>query len=687
MAETAQRRLAAIMFTDMVGYSALTQKNEALALELLEQHRELLRPIFPKHEGKEIKTIGDAFLVEFASAVRAASCAVEIQKALVQHNAAAPPDKQIHVRIGLHVGDVIFQQNDVLGDGVNIASRIEPLASPGGICVSEDVARQIRNKIELPVLKLGKGELKNIEVPVGIYRIVLPWERRRLPFSERFVFRLQQKRTRKVAVALAAVVLLSGLGWWLVRERAGLGGPVDGPIVSLAVLPLQNLMGDPEQEYFVDGMSEALIADLSKIGALKVISRTSVMQYKDARKPLREIARELGVDGIIEGSVLRADGRVRITAQLIRAATDTHLWAESYERDLQDVLRLQSEVAQAIAREIEIVVTPEEEARLASASTVNPEAYEAYLKGQFHWYKQSPQDYETALEYFQLALEKDPNYALAYTGIAAVWGGRQQHGLVPPREAGPRAKAAALKALELDSTLAEVHHRLAAVRVWTDWDWEGGEAEFRRALEINPNYAEARAVYSHLLMIMRRPEEAMAQIERALELDPFNSFFQGMYGVDLIFVRRYDDAIVQFRNALRTAPNDLLAHYVLWDALHMKRRYEEALVEAKAHYDAAGDREAGEALARGYAEAGYPGAMSLAAETLAARSKLTYVSPFDIAHLYALAGENDRTLEWLERAYEERDPNMPYLSVIPVFDPLRDDPRFQDLLRRMDLPL
>ena len=333
--------------------------------------------------------------------------------------------------------------------------------------------------------------------------------------------------TRRQLVAMAGAALVAllavplGLNVGGMRDRL-LGTATAPRIESIAVLPLQNLSGDPEQDYLAAGMHEALITDLGKIGALRVMSRRSVMRYRGSDRPLPEIARELNVDAVLDGSTLRSGDQVRITAQLIHAATDSQLWAERYERNLRDILTLQGEIATAIAREIKVKLTPQEQTRLASARTVNPEAYEDTLKGRFPAQKFTPQDFEIAMDYFQRALEKDPNYALAYAGIARVWTSRQQMGFVPPREAEPRAKAATAKALELDSTLAEVHHRLAVVRGWTDWDWQGADAEFRRALEINPNYAEARAVYSHLLMIMSRPEEAMGQIERALELDPHN---------------------------------------------------------------------------------------------------------------------------------------------------------------------
>ena len=309
------------------------------------------------------------------------------------------------------------------------------------------------------------------------------------------------------------------------------------------MLPLQNLSGDPEQEYFADGMTEALITNLAKIGALKVISRSSAMRYKGTDKPLAEIAKELNVDAVVEGSALRVGGSVRIMAQLIDPETEQALWAESYEQDLENVLLLWSEVAQAIAGEVQVALTPEETKRLASARPVNPEAHDAYLKGSYHWKKLTPEDLDTAESYFELALEKDPSYAPAYAGLAWVWAVRQQMGIAPPHEAGPKAKAAALQAVELDDSSAGAHEALATVRTWTDWDWAGAEPEWRRALELDPNAANAHAYFAHFLAITGRIDEAVPHSERALELDPFNALFHALYAVVLYFdsaLRRRD---------------------------------------------------------------------------------------------------------------------------------------------------
>ena len=490
------------------------------------------------------------------------------------------------------------------------------------------------------------------------------------------------KRRRAILYAGAAglIIILAVLGLTLLK-----GSPET--IDSIAVLPLENLTGDAEQEYFADGATDELIGQLAQISGLRrVISRTSVMQYKDTDKSLPEIAQELNVDVVVEGTVYQVGDNVRIRLQLIDALPEErNLWAQTYEQPMTDVLVMYSEMAHTIADNIQVKLTAQEETRLAGARPINPEAYEAYLKGLSHWYKLTPPDLDAALEYFESALEKDPNYALAHTGIALVWIGRNQMGLVPPSEAMPKAKASAQKALELDDTLAEVHYTSALIKTWMDWDWEGGETAFQRAIELNPNYALARVYYSNLLCCLERTDEALVQAEIALDLDPLNSLIQGIYGNTLALTRRYDDAIVHARNSLRTSPHDPVGHNILWEVLHSKGLYEESLSEAKAFFTGIGLAEIAEVMARGYEQDGYSGAMRIAAETIVAFSQETYISPWFISFVYSFAGEKEQALKWLGRAYEMKDPNMPYL-ITPGFDILRDEPRFQDLLRRMNLP-
>jgi len=412
------------------------------------------------------------------------------------------------------------------------------------------------------------------------------------------------------------------------------------------------------------------------------------MRYKDVDKTLPEIARELNVATVVEGTVYQAGENVRIRVQLIEVfPQERNLWAHTYEQPMTEVLAMYNEVARAIADKTRIKLTPEETTRLTNVRQVNPEAYTACLKGMSHWYKLTPPDFDVAQQYFELALENDPNYALAHTGMFLVLTSRAQiTGLVAPSEVMSEARSFLLRALELDDTLVEAHFAMAVMKTWFEWDWEAGEAAFLRAIELNPNFAMARVYYSNLLCYMGRPEEAIAQAERALELDPLNSMFMGMYGNALVLLGRYDEAIVMARKAIRTSPNDPAGLSILWESLHLKGQYEEALAEAKAFFIGQGSPIA-DVMSSGYEPGGYLEAMRSAAETMAAFSKQTYISPYFIAMMYALAGEKEKTLEWLEKGYEIKDLLMPYIGGHGVFNNLLyDDPRYLDLLRRMNLP-
>jgi len=492
---------------------------------------------------------------------------------------------------------------------------------------------------------------------------------------------LKRKKAILYAGTAGVLILLTVIALSVFTGHAG------GAIDAIAVLPLENLTGDAGQEFFVDAATDELIGQLSQIGALRVISRRSVMKYKGVEKSLPEIAQELKVDAVVEGSVLRVGESVRIRVQLIKALPEErNLWAQTYDRNMTDVLVMYKEMARAIADKTRVELTAQEEAILASTRQVNPEAYEAYNKGMFHAYKLTSQDLELARGYFELALEKDPNFALAYVGIGFVWQAQIQQGLMSHSEAGPKAEAASLKALELDDTLAEVHYFLAANQTWGKWDFESAGKSFKRALELNPNYPDARAYYSWYLFYMERPEEAMAQIKRALELDPFNAAFRSLYAFDLMYARRFDEAVADLRETLRTAPTDEFALSAIRSAYHAKGMFEEAYEAWKTWYDVHGDGEAEQALVRGYEEAGYSGALSSVAELMIERSKTTFVTPWWIATVYTRAGRNDEALEWLEKAFEAHDANMPSISVDPIFDNLRDEPRFNELLRKMNLP-
>jgi len=487
------------------------------------------------------------------------------------------------------------------------------------------------------------------------------------------------------AAGLVVASLLVGANVGGLRERLGGSPPAADPI-KLAVLPFENLTGDPEQEYFSDGLTEEMITQLGRLHPqrLSVIARTSSMRYKNREAPIDEISRELGVDYVLEGSARREGSRVRISATLIDARDHTQRWTETFERELAGILVLQSDIARGVAGSLALTLLPAEEARFAGARRVDPEAYEAYLNGRFHANKMTPPDLDAALQYFELALQKDPNYAQAYAGIGLVWGFRNQMGFVPPTIAIPRVKAAALKALELDKTLAAAHHALA-LSAWGEWDWKGVETESLRAIELDPSDPDPRAAHMWSLMVLNRPVEARGEIERALQLDPLNALFQGFYGMNLRRAGRHDEAIVQLQNALKTSPGLSFAHCGLWWSLRDLDRHADALTEARECYAKYGERVA-DALSLGYAEAGYAAAMRRAADTLAAGFSGVYIAPFDVVWAYSQAGDRDRTLEWLMKAVEVRDPNMNAMVTDPQFDGLRGDARFQELLRRVNLP-
>jgi len=463
-------------------------------------------------------------------------------------------------------------------------------------------------------------------------------------------------------------------------------GVTPGQIKSLAVLPLENLSRDPEQEYFAEGLTEALITTLAKIGELRVVSRTSAMQYKGVHKPLREIARELEVNAIVEGTVLRAGRRVRITAQLIDAPKESHLWAESYERDLRNVLALQTEVAQAIAREIRVKLTPLDQARFADAPAVDPDAYEAYLKGRYHWNRRSGAAVKKAIQWFQRAISKDPSYAAAYTGLADCLSALGWWGFVSPDDGCGKAKGLALQALKMDPSLAEAHASLAWATLLYDHDFGAAEREFERSIELNPRYAPAHQWFGLYLGITGRYEEGYTELKRAIRLDPHPIMNQSL-GFVLIFARRYDQASEQFERAIELDANFAPAYWGL-GAAGLYRSLPRSAIAAmqKAVQLSEGASLFVATLGEAYAAGGDLDEAQKILDQLEELPK-RYVSPYAVARIYAALGKKEETLYWLDTAYQAHAAHMICLKTDPRFDELRGDPRFQDLMRRMNFPL
>ncbi len=455
---------------------------------------------------------------------------------------------------------------------------------------------------------------------------------------------------------------------------------------SLAVLPLENLSRDPEQEYFAEGLTEALITALAKIGELRVVSRTSAMRYKGVHKPLREIARELEADAIVEGTVLRAGRRVRITAQLIDAAKEAHLWAESYERDLRKVLALQSEVAQAIAREIRVKLTPVDQARFAHTHSVDPEAYEAYLQGRYHWNRRSGEAGGKAIQSFQTAIAKDPTYAEAYAGLADCLTGLSAWGFVPAEQGCGKAKGLAQKALELDHSSAEAHASLAFASMY-DYDFLTAEKEFERSIELNPRYAPAHEWFGLHLSVMGRYEEAYTELKRAIRLDPHSSIIHWILGQVYLFSHRYNQATDQFGKTIELDPNFAPAHGGLGWSYIYQALHEPAIAALQKGVELSQSAPTYVAvLGEAYAAAGRSDEALKIMEQLKELAKQRYVSPYFVSRIYAALGKKDDALGWLEIGYRERATNMIYLQIDPRLDDLRSDPRFQDLVRRMNFP-
>jgi TolB-like protein/DNA-binding winged helix-turn-helix (wHTH) protein/Flp pilus assembly protein TadD len=486
-----------------------------------------------------------------------------------------------------------------------------------------------------------------------------------------------------VSVLVVFVLVLLGANvrgsrdWLLGRSRPA-------AIRSLAVLPLENLSRDPGEEYFTDGMTDELITDLAQIGELRVISRTSVMRFKGARKPLPEIARELNVDAVVEGTVERYGDHVRVRAQLIRAADDRHLWAETFEREPEDILALQSEVASAIARQVQVKLLP---GPRGGVRPVKSAVYEEYLKGRFAWNKRSEAGLQEGIEHFQQAIAIDPNYAAAYSGLADSYTTMGYLSYIAPKEAFPQARAAAVKALELDSTLAEPHASLAYVRFYHDWDWPGAEAEFRQAVALNPNYAAAHDWYSYFLTAVGRPEEALVEIRRAQEIDPLSLVISTDIGFQLYYQKRYDEAISQLRKTLQMNPKFPLAHLWLGRAYQQKQMYEEAIAEYR-ETDAALPDWVVTLAAIGNVE-GVAGKRREARDILAKLNTLAqkkYVTPYGVALVYDGLGEKDQALSWLDKALDDRSHWLVWIRLDPRWDAVRDEPRFKRIVSRVAFP-
>jgi TolB-like protein/Flp pilus assembly protein TadD len=641
-------------------------------------------------------------LVFFQTPEEPVQCAMEIARALRNH-------PQIRLRMGVHSGpvDQVKDVNDRLnlaGAGMNTAQRVMACGDAGHILLSKRVAEDLaQDKLWQPHLhELGEIELKhgrklgivnlyseeigNPKVPEKLKDPLRQLAERPVRAGWPHLIKIAALLVVCLLAATAAIIPLRHRGIYLPgTQMLTSPAPVRETSVtekSIAVLPFENLSHDPDNAYFADGIQEEILARLARIGDLKVISRTSTQHYKSSPDNLPQIAKRLGVANILEGSVQKSADKVRVNVELIRAATDTHLWADTFDRKLTDVFAIESEVARAIADTLQAKLTGAERNAIAARPTESTEAYQLYLKGRFFWNRWSPEASQKAIEYFQQAIDKDPGYAPAYAGLADTYISQSWFGEVAPRVAVPRAKAAAVKALDIDDGLAEAHVSLGFANCVYDWDWPAAATHFERALALSPGYVTAHSWHALYLTTLARTDEALTEAKRAFDLDPASPGMNQLMGIQFLYARRFDEAIDQFRKALEMDYHD--AHLGLGGAYAAKGMYREALVEFGKYSEL--DRGTPRSIASlGYAHARLKerGEALGALDQLMVLSNQRYVSAASFAVVYAGLGEKDQAFAWLEKAYEERSGALPFLKVNPTWDPLRSDPRFEALVQKV----
>jgi adenylate cyclase len=633
-----ERKLAAIMFTDIADFTVLGQKNEALALTLVEKHRRLIRPVLTRHGGKEVKTMGDSFLVNFPNALDAVRCAYDIQKTLRKFNFTVSGDKRLNVRIGLHLGDVVEQRGDISGDAVNVASRIEGLADIGGVCLTRQVYDQVQNKFELPLESIGMKALKNVKVPVELFRMKMPWR--------------EEKATP----------------------------PSQSNKKRIVILPLANFSSRKSDEYLADGMTEELISAVSAVKGLSVISRTSAMSYRGTSKSVGQIGAELDVGTVLEGSVRKAGKRLRIAVQLIDVATQANVWGESYDRDFDDILLVQSEIARQVGQALEVRMSASVGKQLRRERVGNVEAYTTYLKGRQSWRERTREGNDRAVAYLEEALKLDPTLALAYAALADCYHVYGNYGWWVPREAAPRAKENALKAIDLDPSLAEPHASLAAVKGPYEHDWKGAEAELKRAMDLNPSYAIAHQWYSLQLWYRGRPEHSYQEMMAARNLDPLSRTISANLGWALMAIGRLKESAEHLEKLIESEPAYPVAHFNLAWTYFLDSKADDAIREMRSAVEFSD----GDAIHRcdlalmlgltGRREE----ALALIAK-LKSASKAEYVEKGRIAFALFGVGKVDEGFTYLRAAYRDGSDSLYSFKRLPCFAKWRRDPRWKTI--------
>lgn len=634
------------MFTDTVGYTASTQSNEGNSLNLLRQQTELLRPLFSIHNGREIKSTGDGFLVEFDSALKAVQCAVNIQRRIQERNSEGGQGP-IRVRIGVHLGDVVQQGSDILGDAVNIAARIEPLAEPGGICVSSAVYEQVRTKVTDRFEKLEPRALKGVELPMEVYRVVPTWE---------------------------------GNGG--AREEAA--RPSDR--TRIAVLPFANISPDPNDEYFADGLTEELIANLSLVPGLKVIARTSVLGYKKGEKKVATIGKELGVGTVVEGSVRRSANKIRVTVQVIDVATEEHLWTAKYDDDLDDIFAVQGEIATKVAASLPGSLTKRDISVPELERPKETQAYLSYLQGQALIWKTDEASLRKSLEHFQKAIEGDPTFARAYAGVARVYINMGNEGFLTWSGSIEMGQAAAERASKLDPDLAEAHVLLGELAFMADDPAEILDRELRRALELNPNLAQAHSLLSSLAGSFGIMESYVGLAEEAYRLDPLSPPMIRRQGEAYFFSGRYEEALAHWKEHLETDPVD--AYRGLAECYMLRGDYAQADAMVRELERVAPNSDSA-VLCRGFLAA-LQGDRDTALRAIAKIDELFKKGTSrqsSIGYIYYALGDLDRFFEYMFASARNHTMQAVRVRLSPLFAKARRDPRFVMLVIQAGRPM
>ena len=683
------RQLAAIMFTDIVGYTLLMGEDEERAFQLLKKNREVQRPIIEKYGGKWLKEIGDGVLASFSTVSDAVYCAIEIQKTC-EHE----PD--LKLRIGIHEGEVVFEDNDVFGDGVNIASRLEPLAPIGGILVSESVHKNVLNKKGIETEFLREENLKNVRESVKIYQVIV--EPSASPDKKSVVSSDTKPEPAEgkpfnwfklIIIAFIALIFFM-IGYFLYyslqnRERAiaqTVSAVLDEPINSIAVLPFINMSENPELEHWANGITEAITLELSKIGALNVISRTTAMKFKDTKMTATEIADEIDVDALLEGSVMPGNTTIRITAQLINVFPyEKHLWQESYDHELTDILILISNVAQDIAESIDITIRPEEAVRIQTSKKVNSEAYEYYLKGRHLWNQGTPLALNKSIDYYIQSIFLDSNYAPAYLGLGRAYNAKVCYcNQEEARILKDSTRKYINKALNLDPELAEAYAAQSNIYGSFDWNWDKMKKMCDKCLEMDPNNPSCYQAYKEYWLVMGDFSKAIAVSEKAVQLDPLNHRVVLDLGFALSFAGRYDEALTVVKQVVELNPAFPSAWSHLGMIYYRQNLPEKASQSFAKQHELIGNSDVAEAYRQGSLEEGLRFWLERAKST-----DPHYASvPSAISLVHMMLGEKEEAIHWLELSIQEKNLNM--ANRMPEYKLVRDDPRFKELMKKMNFP-